>query len=327
MATSKILFLALGASSLMALEARAADCGPLKLVNTVQMERDGANIDSVPIRINGVEQQFVFDTGGFTTSISRDAAEKLKLPIRPSYMEMVNVAGGSTSDAASITEFTIGRLHGEKATFPMAPFKGIDGIFSLNFMRPYDVDVDFGTDKLNFFSQDHCPGAVVYWKTDVVEAIPFKISAGHIFVPVTLDGNRLQAMVDTGATRTTLRLDLARSFYRLTLGDDETPQLEAGENPDPKSPKVYKHVFKTLSFGAIDVNNPAAMILEDVWKRDAGHAQLVGNRSKTEQDITALLPELVLGMNVMRKLHIYFAFGENKMYISLASVAGASVVK
>lgn len=318
---------ALAAAPLMAPPARAADCGSLRMVNAVQMERRGSDVDLVPISINGVEQKFVFDTGGFTTSIAKEAAEKLKLRIQYTNMEMINVSGGSMAGRALIDQFAIGRLHGEKTNFPIVPFKGIDGIFSLNFMRPYDVDVDFGTDKLNFFSQDHCPGGVVYWKSDVVEAIPFTVEDGHIYIPVMLDGHRVNAMVDTGATRTTLRMDLAKSVYNLTLGDSATPQLERGEDPDPKSPKRYGHVFKTLSFGAIDVNNPATMILEDVWKRDAGSAQLVWNRARTEQDITNLLPELILGMNVMRKLHIYFAFGENKMYISPASVAGATVLK
>jgi hypothetical protein len=38
--------------------------------------------------------------------------------------------------------------------------------------------------------------------------------------------------------------------------------------------------------------------------------------------VVNLLPELLLGMNVMRKLHIYFAFAERKMYISAASTGG-----
>ena len=38
------------------------------------------------------------------------------------------------------------------------------GLFSLNYMLLYDMDVDFGSDKLRFFAQDHCPGGKLYWK-------------------------------------------------------------------------------------------------------------------------------------------------------------------
>ena len=34
------------------------------------------------------------------------------------------------------------------------------------------------------------------------------------------------------------------------------------------------------------------------------------------------MPELIIGMNVLRKLHVYMAFGERRLYVSPAS-AGA----
>jgi predicted aspartyl protease len=305
--------------------AQAADaCGQLTLVNSVKMIRpDDGGSDLVPLQINGVDQQFLFDTGGVTTMMTRESAEKLKLRIQPTYMEITNVAGGSTADRAFVDQFQLGRLHGKDMKFPIAPFKGIDGILSLNFLLPYDADVDFGTDTLNFFSQDHCPGDVIYWKADPVAVVPFDIGNSHIEVRVTLDGEQLWAIIDTGASDTVLRNDLARSRFKLTLGDAATPQEQGSPDADPHLPKVYTHTFKTLEFGSIQLGNPHITILEDVYKRDAGNNQLVGDRTKTDRDATSLLPEVIIGMNVLRKLHVYFAFKERKMYISAAS--GAAV--
>jgi predicted aspartyl protease len=323
----KTIYLTLMAWPCLVTAAEAADCGPLRAVNGVQMERDSSGVDVVPVGINGNELKFIFDTGGFTTSISKEAAEKLKLRIIPGFEGgLVNLAGGGATGTAKIDDYTIGRLRGKDLTFPIAPFKHLDGIFSLNFMRPYDIDVDFGTDKLNFFSQEHCPGGVLYWKAAAVDRVPFKIEDGHIAIPVLVDGQKVNAIIDTGASDTVMSQATARKQYRLTFGDEATP-LESKADADPKAPKIYSHTFKTLSFGAIDVNNPHVTIFEDVWKRDAGTAQYVGNRTITERDMVQLVPELIVGMNLLRKLHVYFAFGEGNMYISPASTGGAALVK
>jgi predicted aspartyl protease len=315
----KILYLALAALPSMALEAHAADCGQLQLVNSVQMTRANSDRDLVPLKINGVDQQFLLDTGGITTMINRDAAEKLKLRIVPSYRGMVNVAGGGMADTAFIDQFELGRLTGKDLKFPVSPFRSHDGVLSLNFMLPYDVDVDFGSDKLNFFSQDHCPGGVQYWKADAVAVVPFTIDDGHIVISAMLDGQPVRATLDTGATGSVLRMDVAQRTYKLTMGDEATPEGDMGLNADPKAPKFYTHTFKSLAFGDIQTKNLPVGIMEDVWKRDRGRATMVGQRAKSEKDLVALLPELIVGMDVMRKLHIYFAFAERKMYISAAT--------
>lgn len=280
-------------------------------------------MDTVPLKINGNDVQFIFDTGGATTMINREAAEKLHLSIQATYLKMVNVAGGNTADRAHIDQFDIGRLHGKDTYFPVSPFKYMDGVLSLNFMLPYDIDVDFGTDKLNFFSQDHCPGGVQYWKADAVAVVPFTVDDAHIYVQVTVDGQPVNAILDTGATGTIMRMDIAQQRYKLTMGDEATPLVEKKPDADPKAPKFYTHIFKTLAFGAIEVNNPHLGILEDVWKRDESGQQLV-DRARSAKDRVNLLPELTIGMNVLSKLHVYFAFAERKMYISPASAPGAN---
>jgi predicted aspartyl protease len=323
----KILYLTLAALPSMALQAQAADCGQLQMVNNVQMSRSSAEVDIVPLRINGTDQQFILDTGGLTTMINRQSAEKLKLRIVPSYRGVVNVAGGAMFDTAFVDQFDLGRLHGKDLKFPVSPFNAFDGVLSLNFMLPYDVDMDFGSDKLNFFSQDHCPGGVQYWKADAVAVVPFTIDDGHVVISAMLDGQPVRAMLDTGATSSVLRMDVAQQTYKLTMGDEATPETERVLSLDPKAPKFYTHTFKSLAFGDIKTNNLPVGIMEDVWKRDRGRATLVSQRAKSEKDLVALLPELIVGMDVMRKLHIYFAFAERKMYISLASSGGAAAAK
>jgi predicted aspartyl protease len=279
-------------------KARAADCGQLRMLNSVQMTRasDGRNL--VPLRVNGNDEQFMLDTGGETTQITREAAEKIHLRIQPTHVGMVNVAGQMVADRAFVDDLEVGKLRGKDLKFPIAPFKNIDGILSLNFMLPYDIDIDFGTDKLNFFSQDHCPGGVLYWKADAVVAVPFVLEDGHIVVTLMIDGQQTNAVIDTGAVRTVMRMDVARQTFQLQPGDEATPEVGKVPDDDYKTPRRYAHNFKTVALGPIEVHNARVEIFKDPF-----------------------LAGIVVGMDVLRKLHVYFAFAERKMYVSAASSA------
>ena len=300
----------------------AADCGPLQMVNTVQMVRpDGSNKDFIPIQINGKELNFLFDTGGVTTMISMEAAEELKLPLRQGNFEVYDLVGNISRTQASVDQFALGRLNGKNMKFPVAPFgRGIN-IFSLNFMLPYDVDVDFGTDKLNFFSQEHCEGGVVYWKAAAVAVVPMTVRQGHMIVPVTLDGREWPAIIDTGADTSTLRMDIAQRSYDLAIGTEGT--AEKGVLNGDQGLKIYAHTFKTLTFGGITVTNPEIVIIPDAVNRNGDRSQQLGSRAKLERD-NIEGPPMLLGMDVLRRLRIYMAFGERKMYISQASSPAAA---
>ena len=315
----RVIFGAVGLTASAIAEAQAADCGSLQIVNTVQMIREPeSNKDIIPIEINGKTLRFLFDTGGLTTMIGRDEALDLKLPIRQGNFEMYDLVGHISRDQASVAQFVLGRLHGKNMTFPVAPFGGSRNIFSLNLMLPYDIDIDFGNDKLNFFSQDHCAGGVQYWTAPAVAVLPLTVRGGHMTVPVMLDGHEFTATIDTGAATSTLRMDIAQHSYDLAIGTKDTP--ETGILNGDAGLKTYSHIFKSLTFGGIEVINPHITIIPDAVNRNGDRTQQTGNRAKLVKD-DIVGPPMLIGMNVLRQLHIYMAFGEKKLYISPASPA------
>ena len=102
------------------------------------------------------------------------------------------------------------------------------------------------------------------------------------------------------------------------MGASDTP--EAGYLNGDTSLKTYKHLFKTLAFGGVTVDNPELDLIPNAMGRDADRAQLVGDRTKTEKDLLDV-PDVTIGMDVLRKLHIYMALKEEKLYITEASAA------
>ena len=248
----------LAAALLPATAAQAADCGPLKIVDRIQMVRtSGADEDLIPVLVNGQPQKFLFDTGGERTQITRTAATALNLPIKQGTMEMLDVTGKVSRDAATAQTFQLGRMRGKDVGLPINPGlegKPFDGLVALEVLRTSDIDVDFGTDTMNLFSTDHCDGQVVYWKAPAVAVVPIVWHGYDMSVPVTMDGHELRADIDTGATTTALLMDTAKGFYNLTMGDTDTP--EAGNLNGDANLKIYRHTFKSLSFGSSEQSSP-----------------------------------------------------------------------
>jgi predicted aspartyl protease len=301
--------------------ALAADCKLQMFDTTPMLQRpDGRYL--VPVSINGTRENFLFDTGGSRTQISRPLAEDLKLYIHQGRIELFDATGNISRDVASVKEMTIAHMRGTDLELPIAP-SGVDGVVALDHMATLDVDMDFGASKLNFFSPDHCTGQVVYWTSPAsVAVVPMDIlSDYHLRIPVTLDGHTEQAIIDTGAVRTLIQMDEEQRVFNLALGDADTP-ASGVLNGDP-SLKMYRHRFKSLSFGDVTVNNPEVYIAPNAMGRNADKSQLVGDRTKSEKDLLAV-PDMIIGMDVLRQLHIYIAFKERKMYISQASISPAA---
>jgi hypothetical protein len=301
-------------------QAMADDCGPLKIVNEVQMvPATGSYREMVPGTINGAPKLFLLDTGGFMSQVSDDTIRELQMPTHDSALRLYDASGEAARRYVLADTLQIGKLnapHFPMMVMPPSLNEDLDGIISTDLMLRYDVDIDFGSGLMRYFSPDHCPGKVVYWSPPAVAAVPITIrDQSSILIPVTLDGKEFRALVDTGATRTTISSETARVMFGLT---PDSPGMEKGGNVNGDAKLAsYIHVFHTLSFNGIDVSNPRVGIVPDRMN-SASHEQQTGNRALTgETELN--MPQLLLGMDILRHLHVYMAFREKQFYVSAGS--------
>ena len=294
-------------------------CGQLQILNTVQMTRLPDGRDIIPVSLNGTPKNFLFDTGGSLTMLNDEVAEEMKLPNHLSRYQMYSLTGSISNKAARIENYVVDHMRGADVEIQLMPLpsRAFDGIMGLDGWIVLDLDVDFGTDKLNMFSPSHCPGRIQYWSAPAMAVMPLAMDGLHITVPVMVDGKQEQALIDSGATNSTLTIKEARRAFDLTMGNDEA--LEAGLLNGDASLKTYKNRFQTLAFGDITVKKPELELIPDAVGRNLSTRQLVGNRTKTDRDLVAA-PDVIIGMDVLRKLHLYMSFKENKLYITDASV-------
>jgi hypothetical protein len=76
-------------------------------------------------------------------------------------------------------------------------------------------------------------------------------------------------------------------------------------------------VFKTISFGDVTVTNPHIVVIPDIiGLHDPENSNRTDSLVKRVDD--DLGPDLTIGMDVLKKLHIYIATKEDKLYITAA---------
>jgi len=293
-----------------ALAADTANCN-LKIVNTVPivMTNEGRRA-LVPVTINGTQKEFLLDTGGALTQVSAAAAEELKLPLAESGVRMLDLYGNASTRAAKIDTLQLGRLTDRNTWLPLSTFfrEGgrVSGILAADYMGKYDIELDFAGGKMNYFSSDHCPGKVVYWPAAAIAVVPILFGdMQHLVLDVSLDGHHLRAMIDTGATSTTLSMKEAKRVFDIAAEDKD---------------KDFEHIFQKLSFEGLEVSNPHIVVIPDkVGSKDPNNSFVTGSRVHRVDDNDPLDPVMLIGMNILSKLHLYIAFSERKIYITPAS--------
>ena len=300
--------------------AMADECGPLQQVNAIDLVA-GPNRVLVPVSINGIPKLFLLDTGGDVSQINGDVANELKLTQRDSNLKLLDMYGHASSKIVRIEKLTLGRQTGENINMAVQPNpdfgKGTRyvGLFGPDMMGRYDVEIDFGTYKMNYFSQDHCPGHVVYWPHQALGVTPMTFHRRHIRLPVQVDGKELTAEIDTGAANTTMTAEAAKRLFDIV---PETPGNVALNAQGMAA--AFGHVFSTLDFEGVAVKNPHIVIVPNlVGTKDPNNGFQTGTRAKMVDDLEDR-PDMLIGMNILKKLHLYIAFGESKIYLSEASV-------
>ena len=297
----------------------ADDCGPLKQINTVDLVA-GPNRVLVPVSINGIPKLFLLDTGGDVSQINGGVAQELGLTLQDSNLKMLDMYGHASNKMVRLDTFTIGRQQGKSIYMAVQPNpdfgKGTRyvGLFAPDLMGRYDVEIDFGTYKMNYFSSDHCPGHVVYWQHAALAVTPMTFHKRHIRLPVVVDGKELRAEIDTGATNTVMMAAAAKRLFDIV---PETPGNVPLNNQGMAA--AFGRVFSTLDFEGVAVKNPHITIVPDlIGKKDPNNGMRTDTRAKMVDDIEDR-PDMLIGMDILKKLHIYIAFDENKIYISEAS--------
>ena len=304
----------------------AAECAPQKILAVVKMAIQQDGVPMAPVSIVGKPKHLIVATGGYLSLVFPAAVRELNLPRRTVSVGVVGANGLSSNTAVLVSEFEIGGLRAQNVRLMMSPGQDIGdipegepaGALGPDVLQNYDVDLDFPGGTLSLIDPNHCAGKVVYWPAAKVTIIPFRLNgSSHIVFPATVDGRRVDAVLDTSARFTTMNLTLAEGRFDIDVNAPDVQKLGEMQGKGYTA-TIYGRQFKSLALGDIVINDPEIVLMPDMMRAQIRSGPPTGGLiADTRQ--AAGLPDLRLGMSSLSDLRVYIAYKERKLYITPAA--------
>jgi hypothetical protein len=277
----------------------------------------------LPVTIQGHSVWMALNTGSPFSDILDDEVPALQLHRKTVRAGSVTTPG-AVAEVLQIGHVTVRDVsfvsllrgsHADPATFAQRPIVGSIG---MDVFSAVDFELDIAHGKLNLFSQDHCPGQVVYWSGPVAAIRVKRGELGELYFPIELDGHTLEAVMWSRWAHSVLRTDVARKLYGF---DDHSVGNETLTDPD----RVMACRVMSITTPAFNVRNAVMVLLPQKNK----YCSVAKHGPKDDPVIgyDGCLVEhpLQLGVSVLSKLRIYFATKELMLYLSPADTEATDV--
>ncbi|WP_272492074.1 retroviral-like aspartic protease family protein [Massilia phyllostachyos] len=299
--------------------ARALACAALLAAASVQaqaIDPNGClyvNVASVPVHytgpslnltmdgsINGTPAQLLVDTGASDTALTRTGTEPRGMSLWSTGASSVGIGGYSRIYRTRYKEFRAGPATASSGELRVIHDFGVppdfDGLVGAPFLLQSDFEISLAEKELRFFRPRNCGGRfLAYWDQDAV-VVPFESSWSSSPNPqftVLLNGKKLNAVIDSGASVTSVTLAAAR---RAGMKLDAPNVERLGESAGVGDTRVARWgaTFDTLQIGGEIIRNAAVGVL------DASFGDI----------------DLLLGADFLRAHRVLFAMSQRKLYIS-----------
>ena len=305
--------------------ARAADC-PLNMLGSMDLQVSPDNLQ-VPLTFGTVQKNFYLEIGSGLNMITQEAADQTGFhfhSLDPNIF--LGGYGQKITRLGNSPKFRMGTLPGDDVEFGILPRPLEDGAVAGHLgnrmFERLDFELDIAQHKLNVFSTDHCPEKVVYWTKTGFAELPFRREGTILTTSMALDDKPLRVTLSTRAG-SVIGMNTVRELFKL----DETSPGMTLSTTSSDGQKYYRYPFKTLTVDALTIGNPNILI------RDEAPAQGCNNRPRIQDVdaptghvvgkpmnyITCFKPDLMIGLSVLSKLHIYFSSKEQMIYATGAN--------
>ena len=183
-------------------------------------------------QINGQSVQILLNTGGYRTFIGGETARRLHLPLRQYTDERAYGLGGAVPVLTTIVnEFRLGQFAARDVRFAVLdtvhndPYSGSEFALGADFFSKFTTEFDLSHGVVRLLLPRGCQAEqLLYWDKAYFMTELEAISPGnpHFWTYVLVNGKRLRAMFDSGASSSMISLVAAQSA-------GVTPQSDATE--------------------------------------------------------------------------------------------------
>jgi predicted aspartyl protease len=243
----------------------AGACGPVRIGELPIVLID--NVPLVDVEIDGVPAILVLDTGAQRTVLTPAAVARLGLPLavgnRPS---MHGLYAAMRSNGVAVQRFSSDgiRLRRDEivvAAVVLGTRDGIvpDGVLGMDTLSRFDLDLDLPDHRLILYRRQSCQDAAPAWRPPYIRVSGGPTNHGQPVLPVTLDGRRLFAIVDSGSQRSIVGAGAAAGVGvdQAALARDRRTTTHDATGEAVLS---YAHRFTRLVVGADVFRNPLLVV-------------------------------------------------------------------
>lgn len=290
------------ASVLLSTHAASA-CRYIEQANLEVAHNAQSVIATVDGELNGQPIKFGLDTGLTNTMLLRGAVEKQGLMPLRTRRQLQGVGGGTSIFLVKVKDIAIGGAHAKNLQIEAVDAlenAGVTGLIGVDFLMQYDVDLNLADNRIKLFRAEDCQDrALAYWDKDAA-SVPMEYIGGarRPRVQVKLNGVSVWALIDSGATQSSVDLDTAR---RLGMSVD-APGVTAGgyaKGLGTNTRKLWDMTFDSFAIGDEVVQHPRMAVMDNA-------EYVIGQRQH----------EMILGRDFLRAHHVLLAHSQMLVYFT-----------
>ena len=321
-------------------------CDLPKIAATVALQSiTSSDLMTVPIAINGAPKRFLLDIGMNPTEISQQAVTDLHLPANPKSTELLQfgsgapfaapyqgldvsiydvrdgAGGGALQTRVRLRSFSIGDAATRNMSLrvskdvDMGQSEPYDGLLTGDFLKQYDIELDFKGRKAVFLTPTRCtdPDQIVFWPHSHVTTLPVTVAGdGKLQVQMRVKGHLIQGEIDTSSAYTVMRRDIAELMLGLKAGADMMPY---GSLEDELGQPVYAVKVPQIAFPGFTALNVTVLIETNSLIHHRDREKILGSNA---QFADARIPGFTIGMDVLQHLHLYVVPAQKRIYVTEA---------
>ncbi|MEO7577762.1 MAG: retroviral-like aspartic protease family protein [Massilia sp.] len=255
--------------------------------------------------IDGKPAVILVDTGAHGSMLTMTGAMRRDLPLKLSPRQIVGVGGQSNQYTTRISNFAVGKVGSAAMSIDVIGQTGVpiayDAIIGVDFLLQADLEVDFSNRQLRLLKPMSCgPNEhLAYWdrNASVLPALPnySGMNAFPHFI-VELNGVRMNAIIDTGASSTVV-IDTAARRAGVFPHSPGVKLVGAAGGWGQKRGRAWVARFDDIRIGKELLVGPTLNIQE------------VPKESRGNWDI-------LLGNDFLRAYRVLFATSQKRIYLS-----------
>jgi len=266
----------------------------------------------------------LFDTGFSTSTVSPAIAQQAGLAIEPiqGQLSLVGLTGGVAAGLITVPQFTLGTATATDAQFAVATVfsdnSPLDGILAEDFLRNYDIDLDIAQHNATLYPATACATTTLPWQGEAAAIPVHEDRFGRIYLTVVIAGHDVEAMLDTGASISSMPLSLFKSSGLATIGVKRGNGAISGIGDTAVEAGLYQ--FNDMQVGNVRVAAPLLMVYSpldyaDAKKRARAHALAsLGLQPAGLTDDNGN-PYMLLGRDFISQHRLFISHSTDMLYI------------